>query len=408
MREMQKKRISRLAQKMQEMNVDVAVFVDDEDSRSKDVRYFTGHPSDAILLVGSNAHTVLLPWDVNMAKERAFADRIIPYTDYHCRKIEALKDVLCKGARAMGIAQKALAVELPPSTAHTDYLKLCEVLLGYNVIVREDGIHAAVMMMRMIKDSYEMECIRSACKVGDIIIDKIEENIKCGKIRTEEDVALLIEREARENGCERTGFDTLAAGPARSFAIHAFPGYTSGAWPGGGKKGEQGASHTCRIQGTLSILDFGVVYEGYTSDTTLTVAAGELSKKQEMMLDMVTKAAKECAPLYRPGVPIKDAALKADEIFNTARMKMPHSLGHAIGLDIHELPRVSVNTPVRESNGLLQGAMDASDGFFHEGMVLTLEPGLYDAECGGVRLENDILITKNGPEVLTHSRIIRV
>ena len=69
---------------------------------------------------------------------------------------------------------------------------------------------------------------KEAARIGDLIIEKIEQEIKSGAIRTETDVALLIERELRLNGCERTGFDTLAAGPARSWAIHAFPGYTSG------------------------------------------------------------------------------------------------------------------------------------------------------------------------------------
>lgn len=384
------KRIIRLAQKMQEMKTDAAVFIDDEDSRSSDVRYLSGQPSDAILIVGQDAHTVLLPWDVNIASIMAQADRVAPYTNYHCKKIEALKDVLSKGAKAMGMASKTLTVELPPSTLHTDYIKLCDALCDYNVVVREDGIHAAITAMRMQKDEMEIQCIKKACKVGDIIIDKIEEGIKSGAIQKEEDVALLIEREAREHGMERTGFDTLAAGPKRSFAIHAFPGYTADPWPGDSESG------------TLSILDFGVVCNGYTSDTTLTVAAGKLSKKQEEMLYLVQKASDECVKMYRPGVAIRDAAKKADEIFAAKGMSMPHSLGHAIGLDVHELPRVSINTPVRE------GVKGITDGMFHEGMVLTLEPGLYDTQCGGVRLENDILVTSGAPEVLTHSRIIRV
>lgn len=383
------KRIVRLAQKMQEAGADAAVFIDDEDSRSKDIRYLCGHPSDAILIVGSNAHTVLLPWDMNLASKMAEADRIVPYTDYRCKKVDALKDILCKGAKATGMTDKKLFVELPPSTLHTDFVKLCSVLSQYNVVVREDGVHAAVTAMRMQKDEGEMKCIRRACRVGDAIINKIEEGIKNRTIQKEEDVALLIEREAREQGMERTGFDTLAAGPERSFAIHAFPGYTAGKWPGD------------KDEGAFSILDFGVVCNGYTSDTTLTVATGHLTQKQETMLSLVQRAADECAKMYRPGVAIRDAAKLCDDIFAEAGMKMPHSLGHAIGLDIHELPRVSINTPVKEGVGA------ASDGMFHEGMVLTLEPGLYDAECGGVRLENDILVTSGGPEILTHSRIIR-
>lgn len=73
---------------------------------------------------------------------------------------------------------------------------------------------------------------------------------------------------------------------------------------------------------------------------------------------------------------------------------MPHTLGHAIGLEIHEYPRVSTKTD--------------SSLLFKPGMILTCEPGLYDDKTGGCRLENDILITKTGNEILTHSRIIRI
>ena len=206
----------------------------------------------------------------------------------------------------------------------------------------------------------------------------IEEKIKTGEIKTESDVALLIERELRANGCQRTGFDTLAAGPERSFAIHAFPGYTNAAWPAQG----------------LSILDFGVVYNGYTSDTTLTVAKGELTEGQEKIVRLVQKAADECLKLYVPGKTIVDAAKKADNVFAAEKMKMPHTLGHAIGLEIHEFPRVSTKVDPELT--------------FAPGMILTLEPGLYDPKHGGCRLENDVLITAEGNEVITHSKIIRI
>lgn len=389
------KRVVRLANEMQKMGVDVAVFIDEEEARSASIRYLTGHPSDAILIVGRDAHTVLIPWDVNMAKRRAVADEVIPYTDFQCKKIDALEKILGEGANALGVNGKGrnLKVELPPSTTHTDYLKFFDALRDYLVIVREDGVHAAVCMMRMIKDESEIECTKKACEIGDIIIDDIENGVRSHSIRTEIDVALLIERKLREKGLERTGFDTLAAGPERSFAIHAFPGYTAGKWPDKG----------------LSILDFGVVYEGYTSDTTITVASGALSDRQKEMIKAVQKASDECLKMYRPKTAIKDAAMKADEIFSEIGMKMPHSLGHAIGLNIHETPRVSCNTPLKGKGDKEGGEEeDVGDGMFHEGMILTLEPGLYDAQCGGVRLENDILITKDEPVVLTHSRIIYI
>ena len=93
-------------------------------------------------------------------------------------------------------------------------------------------------------------------------------------------------------------------------------------------------------------------------------------------------------------MPVKQAALRVDKIFSEAKMKMPHSLGHGTGLEIHEEPFVRSRASL--------------DDVFLPGMIVTLEPGLYDAECGGVRLENDILITEDGNEVLTKSRIVRL
>lgn len=132
----------------------------------------------------------------------------------------------------------------------------------------------------------------------------------------------------------------------------------------------------------------------YTSDTTVTVAKGPLTEAQEKQLALVQKAYDECLKLYKPGKSIQEAAKKADSVFATAKRKMPHTLGHAIGLEIHESPRVSSKT--------------APEVKFKPGMILTLEPGLYDVEIGGTRLENDVLITEDGNEVITNSRIIRV
>ena len=144
----------------------------------------------------------------------------------------------------------------------------------------------------------------------------------------------------------------------------------------------------------LSILDFGVVYKGYTSDTTLTVAKGNLSKTQEELILLVEKAFKKGLELYKKGISIRTAAAKVDEIFAAGKRSMPHGLGHGIGLEIHEFPFVR------------QRAEPEIE--FAPGMIVTLEPGLYDKEAGGVRLENDVLITENGNEVITHSRIIRL
>lgn len=366
-------RRAKAADFMKRSGTGAAVFIDKEEHREPALRYLSGHPGDAVLILFDDAYSILIPWDENLAKKLSSCDKMIPYTKYNNTALEAVKTNL----NASGHFRNK-KVELPPSTPYPEFLKYVDALAGCDVRCHEDGVHDHIAGMRMIKDEYEIACTKEAARVGDMIIDTIEEGIKTGEIKTETDVALLIERECRANGCERTGFDTLAAGPSRSWAIHCFPNYTAAEWPGNG----------------LSILDFGVVYNGYTSDTTVAVVKGKITPAQDKLVNLVQKAADECIKLYKPGTAIHDAAAKADAVFAAGKMKMPHTLGHAIGLEIHELPHISTKVP----QSLL----------FQPGMILTLEPGLYDAEIGGCRLENDVLITQSGNEVITHSRIIRI
>lgn len=365
-------RRKKFIEEMKAQKIDAVVFEDSEDHRDPSVRYFTGHASDAALVISAQGNSVLIPWDENLARQNAFVEKIIPSTRYERNTLRAIKSVL----NTMKFTSQK--IEISPATPYPKFLEYVDELSVYDVLCKEKGIHDYAQKMRQTKDEYEIECTKEAARIGDLIIDEIEKQIKADKIKTETDVALLIERECRAHGCERTGFDTLAAGPSRSFAIHAFPNYTAAEWPGKG----------------LSILDFGVVYNGYTSDTTLTVVKGKLKPAQQELVELVKKAAAACLELYKKDVPVKLAAAKADEIFNKAHRSMPHGLGHGIGLEIHEAPFVRQRAE--------------SETTFQPGMIVTLEPGLYDAELGGVRLENDVLITENGNEVITHSRIIEI
>ena len=365
---------------LQDKKIDVALFEDTEGRRDPSLRYFTGQPSDALLILTAAGQSILIPWDVNMAQEMATVDSILPYTDFGRTATNALSQILAK----LDLPSTA-TIELPPSLPYPVYEKYQQAIsqaLGNSkpvqLLCRENGVHQDAVNMRAIKDQYEIDCIKRASAITDNLILLLEEGVRSGTITTEMDAALLIERECRKAGCEGTGFDTLAAGPERSFGIHCFPPYTAGAFPATG----------------LSILDFGVVVEGYTSDVTLTFAKGPLSAEQEKQLELVQRAYDVALDKYKNGLPIRDAAQLVDDIFAQAGRTMPHSLGHGYGLEAHEWPTVR-NTQPPEAR-------------FRPGMVVTLEPGLYDTNLGGCRLENDILITPEGNEVLTNARIIRL
>ena len=367
------KRRNVLIEEMKNSNIQAVVFSDNEKHRNPAVRYYTNHPSDAIFILTKTGKSVLCPWDINIANQKAFVETIIPFTKFDRDEIKAVDGILKK----LGLPENS-RIEISPETSYLDFLDFVDRLPQYDVSCKNHGLHDFAIQQRMIKDEYEIQCTKKACEITNQIIDTIEKEIKKKKIKTELDVALLIESECRKAGCEKTSFETLAAGPSRSFAIHCFPSYTNGNFAENG----------------LSILDFGVCYEGYASDVTLTIAKGKLLEKQEQMLSLVQEAFDEALKYYKKDIPVRNAAMKVDKIFAKAKMKMPHSLGHGTGLEIHEAPFVRSKASL--------------ETVFQPGMIVTLEPGLYDPELGGCRYENDILITEDGNEVLTQSRIVRI
>jgi Xaa-Pro dipeptidase len=353
--------------------VAMVMFEDAEGRRDPAVRWLTGQPGDALLFLSLDKHAVLIPWDINMAKIYACADLVIPYTDFARDSITALR-----GAVEILKVPYGSRLEIPMDTSYRTFLHFVETITGFDVLCRIGGVHEAVRKMRAFKDEEEISIYRKASAITNEIIDLLEAKVRAEKLKTEMDVAFFIEAEGRKRKCEGTGFETLAAGPGRSFGIHAFPAYTSAAFAGPG----------------LSILDFGLKYQGYTTDVTLTFARGPLSKTQEKLLSLTERAYKLALSMVGDGVSAREVAAAVDALFGKSRKAMPHGLGHGIGLEAHEAPALRSRL---DNVHLLQA-----------GMIFTLEPGLYDPVHGGCRLENDVLLTEEGAEVLTRARIIRL
>ena len=346
---------------------------DSEEQRNSTIRWLSGQPGDAILFLSVTRQALLIPWDINMAILHAKADAILPYSEFERKPIKALL-----GAVERLKIPKGSKVEIPGTTSYPKFLKFVEKISDFNIICREGGIWTELEKSRAVKDADEIAIYRKVSALTDEIINLLEKQIRSGKLKTEADVAIFIDAEGRKLGCEGTGFETLAAGPTRSFGIHAFPAYTGGPFGGSG----------------LSILDFGLKYAGYTSDVTLTFAAEPLTKIQKKMLFLTEKAYNLALSLVKNGTPAREIGLAVDTFFSQSKKIMPHGLGHGIGLDAHEAPSL--------------GSREDNNWMLESGMIITIEPGLYDPVHGGCRLENDILITETGAEVLTNARIIRL
>jgi Xaa-Pro dipeptidase len=351
----------------------LAMFEDTEGRRDPSIRYFCGHPGDALLFIASDGRSLLIPWDMNMATAMASIESTIAYTDFDRSPYKAMAGAIA----SLGI-KTGSRIDLPSATPYPMYVNYVEACPDHDFDCNEDGSTKTAAALRAVKDEAEIAVYRKVSAITDKAMDQIEAGVKAGTLATEAAVALFIERFLREEGCESTGFDTIAAGPSRSFGIHAVPSYTAAPFA---------------TQG-MSILDFGLVFEGYTSDVTMTFLRGEISDKAVEMVDLVQEAYTAAVAMCGPGVKSRDVALKVDAIFSDKGYVMPHGLGHGIGLEAHEMPAVRSRAD--------------NDWTLLPGHIITIEPGLYDPQLGGVRLEDDVLITATGYEVLTHSRIVRL
>ncbi|MCL2209094.1 MAG: Xaa-Pro peptidase family protein [Treponema sp.] len=371
-------RLNKVRAWMAEEGIDLLMLEDIEGQRDQNIRYLTGHPTDALLLLPlekpANGEAILVAWDINLAKicTREAPVLLASYNDFGKQPIK----VLSAAAQKLNLSAGS-KIEIPSVTPYPVFLDYVGELTNYDILCREKGYAAELRKQRAVKNNEEIAILQKAASITNELIDLLEKKVRKEKIKTEADAAMLIELECRKHGCEGTSFGTLAAGPDRSFGIHAFPGWTCAPF------GTQG----------FSILDFGVKYRGYCTDVTLTFAC-DLNPKQERLAGLVEKAAKLAFSMARNGTAAKEISAAVDALFSRSRKQMPHSLGHGIGLQEHEYP-------------VIRNRSD-NEWVLEPGMVFTIEPGLYDQTLGGCRLENDILMTETAAQVLTTARIIHL
>ncbi len=219
------------------------------------------------------------------------------------------------------------------------------------------------------KDLQEIEYITKAAEITDLVYSEILGIIKPG-VR-ELDLAAEIEYRMKGFGSSTPYYETIIASGRRAALPH-------------------GIASNKRIQkGDFVTMDFGAVVEGYTADLTRTVMVGKASKKQKIVYSTVLKAQQHATDKVRAGIKACDLDKIARDIIKKAGYSkyFGHGLGHGIGLLIHDNPAINTtNQQVLES-----------------GMVITIEPGIYIPDWGGVRIEDDVLITPKGYQVLTHS-----
>ncbi|MBI3403451.1 MAG: aminopeptidase P family protein [Acidobacteria bacterium] len=237
-------------------------------------------------------------------------------------------------------------------------------------LVATEGI---VESLRIRKDAYEIATLREAARRLSGVAQRVLAEVRPGVSETE--FAFTVDTRIHEAGFSRTAFDTIVAGGPNSALPHARPG------------------ERILSEGDLVVLDFGGVYRSYCVDLTRTVSLGPASPRTREVYEAVRRAHAQAIAAVAPGRSRFDIDAAARQSLTESGLgeAFGHGTGHGLGIEVHENPRVAQRRP----------DVDPQNDAVTSGMVFTIEPGAYLAGWGGVRIEDDVLVTDDGVDVLT-------
>lgn len=241
-----------------------------------------------------------------------------------------------------------------------------EKLFGCNV-VPSDRLQEELLRMRLTKTDREIDCIITAQRMAEKAFEEVLNSIRPGV--TEIEIAAELEYRMKLAGSECVSFETIAVSGEKSSMPHGVPG------------------DRVIKNGDFITMDFGAVYKGYHSDMTRTVAVGSVTDEMQKVYDTVLSANLAAIEKVQEGITAKEVDLAARDIITSAGYgkEFSHSTGHGVGLEIHEGPTVSFK----------------NEKILSSGEIITIEPGIYLPEKFGVRIEDMVVVTKNGCNNLT-------
>jgi Xaa-Pro aminopeptidase len=327
------------------------------------LRYLCGFDGTlGALLVTTTECTLIVDGRyITIAKERAAASDGLRHL-----RVELAPRSIEDGIASEWARTKASAVGVEGAVMTLDRFTRLQSLIPARFVSTERVVEAG----RLIKDDGEIEVMRQAARMLSAAALEALAAVRPGRPETE--VALEVELALRRAGFSKPAFETIVASGPHSALPHARPG--------------------ARIltAGDGVVLDFGGVYDGYCVDLTRTVQLGPASGSFRRIFDAVREAHAAAIAVVRPGIAASTVDTAAREALAARGLAdaFVHGTGHGLGLEVHEEPRVTWPGTAR-------------DEILRPGMIFTVEPGAYLPGVGGVRIEDDVLVTASGCEVLT-------
>jgi len=335
-----------------ELGVDALVCFD-----QANIRWLTGFTgSNGLALCGEGVSVLATDFRYTEQASDEVADFTVQIVGGEL--FDVLTEVLAKGGGALGF---------DPAVTSVHQLQRLEAAIPDGWVTR--AIPSVFEPLRSVKDEFEVQRIAEAAKLADAAFLKTVSNGLAG--RTETDVAWDLERHARELGAEGMSFTPIVAGGPHGALPHAVP------------------RDVVIPKDTLVVIDWGVVVDGYCSDCTRTLATGKITEFEEAIHSLVLEAEQAGVRALRPGPTGAEIDAVSRGMIDAAGhgADFGHGLGHGVGLEIHEAPTLS------RRGGSVP---------LEEGMVVTVEPGIYLAGQFGVRIEDLCVITSDGASTLTN------
>ena len=352
------KRISQFRHKLSESPFDAALI-----NQVDNVRYLSGFensdPNVAFLMITASELYLVTDYRYSQQAENECAG---------FKVIERDRQNVSLGEQFNVIAKQHGIQSLAFERNYMGYGMLQDILADMDD-VKMEAIHFWVEAQRMIKDPEEIESIKSAAALADKALADLVKFMKPGM--TEREAALELEYQMQKAGSEGLSFPTLLIAGDRTSLPHGLPS-------------EKTFNH-----GDLITIDFGAVVNGYRSDMTRAFVVGEPNAKQLAVYETVKAAQRAGVEAVKSGIKGKVPHIASKAILDASEFAQyqGEGLGHGVGLFLHEQPFLGLNCEIT----------------LEENMVITIEPGIYIPGWGGVRIEDDVRVTKDGCEILTHA-----
>ncbi len=354
------KRIKKLRQSLTEKRIDAVMILIDHNRH-----YLSGFTAEDTLFDESAGALFIGPENLLLATDSRYtiqAANEAPQYEIFCYQkglIPSLPSILPKiNARSLGFENHRLSVR--------QYEEIVEVLKAAHLKIDLIGVEGMVESQREIKDQSEIDKTKAALALAEEVFTQVIAELQPGL--PEKEIAWTLEKGMRAAGAEALSFPPIVASGPNSAMPHAIPGNR-------------------RLQvGEPLLFDWGARLNGYCSDISRTLVIGHPDAQFKKVYQTVKDAQRKAIDAIQPGVHAQAVDRVAREYIEAAgfKDKFGHGLGHGTGLAIHEPPRLSPTL----------------DTILEEGMLCTIEPGIYLPSWGGVRLENMVVVRRDGAEVL--------